>query len=35
MDRKATDRVYAGGKDTDRAEDGPDSANMEKEGECA
>ena len=29
MDRKATERVYAGGKDTERVEDGPDSADME------
>ena len=32
MDRKATERVYAGGKDTERVEDGPDSADMEGEG---
>ena len=31
MDRKATERVYAGGKDTERVEDGPDSADMEEE----
>ena len=29
--RKATERVYAGGKDTERVEDGPDSADMEEE----
>ena len=27
-DRKATERVYAGGKDTEGVEDGPDSADM-------
>ena len=31
MDRKATERVYAGGKDIERVEDGPDSADMEEE----
>ena len=31
MDRKATVRVYAGGKDTERVEDGLDSADMEEE----
>ena len=31
MDRKATERVYAGGKDTEREEDGLDSADMEEE----
>ena len=37
MDRKATERVYAGGRDrpTERVEDGPDSADMEKERGCA
>ena len=35
MDRKATERVYAGGKDTERVEDGPDSADMEEERGCA
>ena len=34
MDRKATERVYAGGKDTERVEDGPDSADMEEERGC-
>ena len=33
--RKATERVYVGGKDTERVEDGPDSADMEEERECA
>ena len=33
--RKATERVYAGGKDTERVEDGPDSADMEEERGCA
>ena len=28
---KATERVYAGGKDIERVEDGPDSAFMEEE----
>ena len=28
-------RVYAGGKDTERVEDGPDSADMEEERGCA
>ena len=32
---KATERVYAGGKDTERVEDGPDSADMEEERGCA
>ena len=27
----STERVYAGGKDTERVEDGPDSADMEEE----
>ena len=31
MDRKATERVYAGRKDIERVEDGPDSADMEEE----
>ena len=31
MHRKATERVYAGGKDTERVKDGPDSADMEEE----
>ena len=31
MDRKATESVYAGGKDTESVEDGPDSADMEEE----
>ena len=35
VDRKATERVYAGGKDTERVEDGPDSADMEEERGCA
>ena len=35
VDRKATERVYAGGKDTERMEDGPDSADMEEERGCA
>ena len=36
MDRKATERVYAGGKkDTERVEDGPDSADMEEERGCS
>ena len=30
-DRKATERVHAGGKDNERVEDGPDSADMEEE----
>ena len=30
VDRKATGRVCAGGKDTERVEDGPDSADMEE-----
>ena len=32
VDRKATERVYAGGKDTERVEDGPDCADMEEKG---
>ena len=35
MDRKATERVYAVGKDTERVDDGLDSADMEKERVCA
>ena len=38
VDRKATERVYAVGKDTDRVEDGPnsaESADMEEERGCA
>ena len=35
MYRKATERVYAGGKGTEGMEDGPDSANMEEERGCA
>ena len=35
MDRKATESVYAGGKDTEGVDDGPDSAGMEGERECA
>ena len=35
VDRKATKRVYAGGKDTEEVEDGPDSADMEEERGCA
>ena len=31
MENKATERVYAGGKDTKRVEDEPDSADMEEE----
>ena len=31
----ATERVYAGRKDTERVEDGPDSADMEEERWCA
>ena len=31
MDRKATERVYAVGKDIERVEDGPDIADMEEE----
>ena len=33
--RKATERVYAGGKDTEGVEDGPDSDDMEEERGCA
>ena len=35
MNRKATKRVYAGGKHTEGVEDGPDSADMEEERRCA
>ena len=35
MDTNATERVYAGGKDIERVEDGPDSADMEEERGCA
>ena len=35
MDRKATERVYAGGKDTEGVEDGPASADMEEDRGCA
>ena len=31
VDRKATERVYAGRNDTEGVEDGPDSADMEEE----
>ena len=31
VDRTATERVYAGGKDTEGVDDGPDSADMEEE----
>ena len=34
MDRKATERVYAGRKGTEGVEDGPDSADMEEEKGC-
>ena len=30
VDRKVTERVYAGGKDIEGVEDGPDSADMEE-----
>ena len=33
MDRKATECVYAGGKDTEGVDDVPDSADMEEEGD--
>ena len=33
VDRKVTELVYAGGKDTERMEDGPDSADVEGEGD--
>ena len=35
MNRKATERVYAGGKGTEGVEDGPDCADMEEEMGCA
>ena len=35
MDRKATERVYTGGKDTERVEGGLDSADMKEERGCA
>ena len=35
MDRNSTERVYAGGKDTERVEDESDSADMEEERGCA
>ena len=35
VDRKATDRVYTGGKNAEGVEDGPDSADMEEERGCA
>ena len=38
MDRKAAERVYAGGKGTEGVKDGPDraeSADMEEERGCA
>ena len=35
MDRMATERACAGGKDTERVDDGPDSADMEEERGCA
>ena len=35
VDRKTTERVYAGGKDTERVEDGPDSADMAEKRGCA
>ena len=35
VERKATERVYAGGKDTEGVEDGPDSADTEEERGCA
>ena len=35
MDREATGRAYAGGKDTGRVEDWPDSADIEEENGCA
>ena len=34
MDRKVTERMYAVGKDTERVEDRPDSADMEEDGGC-
>ena len=35
VDRKATERVYAGGKGTEGVDDGSDSANMGEERGCA
>ena len=35
LNRKATGRVYAGGKDTEGVENGPESADMEEERGCA
>ena len=35
MDRKATERVYTGGKDNEGVDDGPDSADMKAERGCA
>ena len=35
MDRKANERVFAGGKDTEGVEDGPASADMKEERGCA
>ena len=35
MDRKATELGYTGGKDTERVEDGSDSADTEEEMGCA
>ena len=35
VDRKATECVYAGVKDTERVEDWPDGADMEEESGCA
>ena len=34
LDRKSTERVYAGWKDTEGMEDGPDSADMEEQMGC-
>ena len=34
-DRKDTESVYAGGKDTEGVEDGSDSADMEEDRGCA
>ena len=35
VDTNATERVYAGEKDTEGVDDGPDSADMEEERGCA
>ena len=35
LDRKATERVYATGKDTEGVEDVPDSGDVEEDGGCA